>query len=244
MTAPSLSASNPPLVFASMLAPRLYPRYTAAAAIIESATGRPVSLLKHADPSHLLGDEIDGAFVCGLPYTKLRMQDDHLEALVAPIPPGARYQGQPVYFADLVLRIDADIQTFAELAGTRFAFNEQVSHSGYNMVMIELARRGLDFSFFGKMIESGNHEASLDMVRAGVADIAAIDSQLLDAIVAEEPLIVKETRVLASLGPWPIPPFVATARMSQPERAAIRAAFTQMPGWTPVLDEHYDMLRA
>lgn len=240
----SLSTSNQPLRLASYLAPRLYPYYQAAAATIEGATGRSVSLLEIADPSQLLDGEIDGAFVCGLSYTKLRKQDDRLEALVAPTPSGDRYRGRPVYFADLVVSTDSDICNFDQLAGARFAFNEEMSHSGYNMLVIELADRGLELSFFGRTIKSGDHEASLEMVRRGEADIAAIDSQLLDVIVAEDSLVAGEIWVLGSLGPWPIPPFVATSRISQVERAAIRAAFAQMLDWTPVDDAYYDMLRA
>src|SRR2546423_428372 len=49
--------------------------------------------------------EVEIGFICGLPYVwKADRPNAHLELLAAPVMRGARYQGQPVYFSDVVVR--------------------------------------------------------------------------------------------------------------------------------------------
>jgi phosphonate transport system substrate-binding protein len=184
----------------------------------------------------LAAGEIDLAFLCGLPYTRLR----EVEALAAPVPVGERYGGRAVYFSDVIVRADDPAGSLADLRGRRFAFNEEGSHSGYNAVTAEM-----DFAEFGVALEVGSHDAAIAAVRAGEADGAAIDSHLLDVLGKEG------FRVVQSLGPWPEKPLAAGPSVSAERRAEIRSIVAGLPAqpeyrvkrWAATDDAAYDPIR-
>jgi ABC-type nitrate/sulfonate/bicarbonate transport system substrate-binding protein len=64
----------------------------------------------------------------------MRRQPPKLTLLAAPLPAGARYGGKPIYFSDVVVRRDSPYQTFADLRGVTWGYNEPGSQSGYNVV--------------------------------------------------------------------------------------------------------------
>jgi phosphonate transport system substrate-binding protein len=138
----------------------------------------------------------DIVYMCGWPTGSAL---DRWQPLLAPVLAPERYQGRPVYYSDVVLRPGLSPPTWDQLAGSRIAYNEEVSFSGWAAPLIELRRRGLspeDFTW----IASGSHAASLAMLAEGRADLAAIDSMVLE-LSDPQPLTV-----FSSLGPWPAPP--------------------------------------
>lgn len=71
-----------------------------------------------------------------------------------------------------------------------------------------LARRGFGQTFFRRTVESGSHRNSLQMIREGSIDTAAIDSSVLELEVANDPAIGEQIRTIEVLGPSPAPPWV------------------------------------
>ena len=97
-----------------------------------------------------------------------------------------RYQDRPVYFSDVVVRRDrAHFESFVDLRGASWAYNEPRSHSGFNVVRAYLAESGHLDDFFGAVVESGAHSESLEMVLSGRVDGAAIDSTVLEWLTAQ-----------------------------------------------------------
>ncbi len=153
--------------------------------------------------------QIDVAWICGTPYVeKMDRAEPNLELLAAPVAAAARYQGQPVYFSDVLVHKDSPYQQFSDLRGATWAYNEPRSHSGYHVMRYALAQRGLDGDFFGRVIESGAHQRSLQLILEGQVDASAIDSTVLDMIYAQDHTIQSQIRSLAILGPSPMPPWV------------------------------------
>jgi phosphonate transport system substrate-binding protein len=145
-----------------------------------------------------------------------------VEPLAAPVLAGARYGGRPVYFSDVIVRQDSPARTLADLRGCVWAYNDRASHSGWSVVLYELARRGLDLGFFGRVVEAGFHERAMRLVAAGEVDAAAIDSQVLAVALRDDPDLAGRLRVVARFGPSPIQPVVAATRLPAPVRAAAR----------------------
>jgi phosphonate transport system substrate-binding protein len=172
--------------------------------------------------------EIHILWLCGLPYVdKADALDNAVELLAVPVPRGERYRSMPVYFSDIVVRRDRPFQSFLDLRGASWAYNEPRSHSGFNVVRAHLAERGQNGKFFSAAIESGAHSASLDLILSGNADVAAIDSTVLEWLAARRS-IADEVRVIDTLGPSPIPPWVITRGLSPALREAIRDALLGM----------------
>lgn len=168
--------------------------------------------------------EIQILWLCGLPYVhKADQAESGLELLAMPVPRGERYQGRPVYFSDVVIRRDRPFRSFFDLRGASWAFNEPRSHSGFNVVRAYLAEFGQRDKFFGTVVESGAHSASVEMVLSGQVDGSAIDSTVLEWLTAKREGFADEIRVLDTIGPSPIPPWVISRQVPETLRNDIRA---------------------
>ena len=160
---------------------------------------------------------------CGLPYVcKADSLASNIELLAVQVPEDSRCQGRPVCFSDVVVRRESRFQSFEELRGASWAYNEPRSHSGYNVVRHQLAVRGERRNFFGRVVESGAHRLSLAMVLDGRVDGSAIDSAVLEWEMAQRPEISEQIRVIATFGPSPIPPWVISKHVLREQRIAVR----------------------
>lgn len=171
---------------------------------------------------------IDVAWICGAPYVRRVDAGAAIELLAAPVWIGERYEEQPVYFSDVVVGRNSRFRTFADLRGATWAYNEPGSFSGYEAMRYHLAAQGLDGGFFGAWVASGAHSRSLELIRSGAADVAVIDSTVLEAEHAHHPQLRNELRVLAVIGPNPMPPWVVSRRVAPATRARLRELFTAM----------------
>jgi phosphonate transport system substrate-binding protein len=167
--------------------------------------------------------EIDILWLCGLPYVqKAAHAESDMELLAVPVPLSERYQGRAVYFSDVVVRRDNSARCFDDLRGAIWAYNEPRSHSGFNVVRAYLAERGETNGFFARAVESGAHSRSLELVLDGRVDAAAIDSMVLEWFGVRQNALMKRLRVVDSIGPSPIPPWVISRRLSADLRVRVR----------------------
>ena len=249
-----------PLRFANFLAFNVNPTYAAISAEIERVLGVPTSFEEGQTFEQFWRDEIDVGYVCGLPYSKFSDLDEApFELLVAPVLVGTRYAGQAVYFSDVIVHRDSPFQTFDDLRGCTFTYNEGVSYSGYHVVAYHLAEQQRNWYFFGSRIQSGAHLKSIAAVASGQADTAAIDSHALDAEFLLDPTLRDKIRVIDMIGPSPIPPVVVGRRVSAELKAKLRQIYLELhqyPALQPMLeagcierfcdvdDAYYDTIRA
>ena len=162
-------------------------------------------------------------WLCGLPYVhKADLADRAMELLAVPVPAGARYQGRPVYFSDVVVRRESLFESFVELRGASWAYNEPRSHSGFNVVRAYLAEIGELEGFFGSVIESGAHTNSIELILSGAIDGAAIDSTVLEWLSSQRADLADQLRVIDTIGPSPIPPWVISKRLPERLRSRVR----------------------
>lgn len=173
--------------------------------------------------------EIQILWLCGLPYVhKADLAESSMELLAVPVPAGERYQAKPVYYSDVVVRRNSPFRSFLDLRGAGWAYNEPRSHSGFNVVRAHLAEAGVLDGFFGNVVEAGAHSRSLDMILGGEVDGAAIDSTVLEWFALRRYRLMDQIRVIATLGPSPIPPWVISTRLSLELRSLLRELLLTM----------------
>jgi phosphonate transport system substrate-binding protein len=173
--------------------------------------------------------EIQVLWLCGLPYIhKADLAESGMELLAVPIPAGARYASRPVYFSDVVVRRDSTCQSFRGLRGTTWGYNEPRSHSGFNVVRAHLFDLGEVDGFFADAVETGAHSKSLQMVLTGAVDGAAIDSTVLEWLGSQRNGLADEIRVIDTLGPSPIPPWVISCQVAEAQRRLLRQLFSEL----------------
>jgi phosphonate transport system substrate-binding protein len=156
------------------------------------------------DEEPFSGGRVDVGFVCSPTYRWLR---GRVELLPLPVPSDARSNGRPVYFADVIVRAGAAAQRIDDLRGATWAYNDRNSRSGW-FGMIE--RCGDDF--FSRTVMSGSHLRSIEMVLAGEASAASIDSNALRLRGTDG------LRVIESWGPYAIQPAVIRADLRAAEK--------------------------
>jgi phosphonate transport system substrate-binding protein len=172
--------------------------------------------------------EIDLCWICGLPYVDKAERGAEIAPCVAPVMDHPRYRGDAVYFSDVVVRADSPVRAFTDLQGQSWAYNEPQSHSGFNVVRYHLASQGLRWDFFGNLVEAGSHQAALEMILAGGAAGAAIDSSVLEAELRARPGLAENLRIVLTLGPSPSPPWVVSTQLSPRLRARLTDCLTSL----------------
>lgn len=202
---------------------------------------------------------VDLCWICGLPYVR---KADHspgkVRLVAAPVMAGPRYAGRPNYYSDVIVRADDPAESLEQLVGSRWAYNETGSHSGYSVVLAEMARKAVQSPVLAGSIEAGSHERALRMVVAGQADYAAIDSTVLELELERWPELSGLVRAVTTLGPSPIPPLLAGPNLSERTLARVKTALVEMHAtdagrqafilgrasrFVEVKDHHYDPIR-
>lgn len=214
------------MIVATYLAPNLQATYQRIAEAIEKATGQATHFKVGNTLDDFAREQIDIAFLCGLDYVRLtEWEACPVEPLVAPVLQGVRYGNRARYFSDVVVRRESPYASFADLEGLVWAYNEKTSHSGYNLVYFSLLKRHHTLAYFGQMIESGSHQASLNMVLEGRADATALDSHMLDVALHHDGTLASRLRHIATLGPSPIPPVVVSKQLSRVLKQQLQGLF-------------------
>jgi ABC-type phosphate/phosphonate transport system, periplasmic component len=218
-------APEPPLRVLNFLSPLLQETYDTIANALGASVRRQVQTGVGLTPLAFAYGEADIGFLCGLQYVRI-MRDvpGSLELLGAPILEGARYRQQPIYYSDVVVRADQPYKSWGDLKDAIWTYNEESSHSGYNLVCASLLARGVALPYFARALRSGSHLASLHFVLSGQADATAIDSQVLDVLLRREPQLATQLRIIDTFGPSSIPPVVVAARLDPLLKQALRKA--------------------
>lgn len=240
-----------PLVFATYLAPNILPVYRLIAGAVGKRLGIETRFVVGTSFSQLVSGEVDIAFICGLPYVRFA---EHLEPLVAPVLAGDRYDGQPFYFSDVIVRRDSPFQSFADLRGASWSFNDPDSHSGYLVTLIRLLDLGVTNQFFGRVVDAGWHQVSIELVACGAVDASAVDSHVLALELRNRPELQTRLRVIDSFGPSPVQPVVARRALDTRLRQQVREALLSLSGdglskglverLAPITDGWYDPIRS
>jgi phosphonate transport system substrate-binding protein len=215
-----------PLRVASCLAPHLCWLYRFLAACLGDRVGRTPEFIPDASYEQL--DDVDVVFVCSLAYIEHEAIYRRFEPIAAPILAGARYGSRPVYYSDVIVRHDSALRSFADLRGRTWAYNEQLSQSGYGITRYHLARLGETGGYFGQLIEAGRHERAIALVASGEVDAAAIDSHVLDTYLDLHPHLGRALRIIDSLGPSPIQPVAVRRTLSRGCKEDLRLALAEI----------------
>jgi phosphonate transport system substrate-binding protein len=216
------------LRFITFLAPNLFGMYEFITRYVSARLGRATELVVGSTYAEMAA-RCDVGFICGLPYVELKDRYGvNLEPLAAPVLTGPRYGGRPVYYSDVIVRRESSYQTFADLRGRSWAYNEPLSHSGYGITRYRLVQLGETRGYFSRVVEAGWHERAIRLVCSGEVDASAIDSQVLAVALRDQPDLVGRLRVIDTLGPSPIQPIVAGPRLSEGLRAELRSVLVEM----------------
>lgn len=200
--------------------------------------GREIQLetdSRSSGPMHGVSDPFavglaDIGFLCSPSYLYLRGQRRPSIELVpaAFVFHDERARGEAVYFSEVVVRADHQVREFEDLAGCTWGYNDDCSLSGYFAALQKLAEIGCGADYFGRRVQTGSHDASIEAVLNGAIDAAAIDSTVLARARRERPGLGERLRVVESWGPFPIQPIVVRRELGQTLAARIADALLDL----------------
>ena len=191
-------------------------------------SGQPLEVIPHAFPAPLndlwARPDLGATFICGYPYA---LGGRRQQALAAPVPSPARYQGRPVYMTDFVVRADSPFRTLEDTFGHRIGYTVGDSHSGCNAPRHHLLqyrspdRPQLYAASTGPLYTP---RKVIDAVLAGEIDVGPVDGYNLDILRRHEPDLVARLRIVATTDPAPAPLLVAGPDCPPQAAAALRQA--------------------
>ncbi len=175
--------------------------------------GLDIRLLAHGWPEPIAElwarADLCCAFMCGWPFARAMPA---MQAIAAPVPSPARYEGLPRYCSEFLVRADSGWTRLDQTFGHRFGWMADDSQSGFNAPRFALSRHidarrpALYREVVGPL---GTPARTLEALRAGRADVVALDSYYLDLSRRHQPEALEGLRCIATT-PWtPIPLLVA-----------------------------------
>jgi phosphonate transport system substrate-binding protein len=194
------------------------------------------------DESNMLLEQgiIQVGFICGLPYVQ-----EHAEGKVSlvaipvmaadagQIPGTPGYAAVPgKYYSYTIVRKDSPYQSWQDLKGKSYVFNEMTSNSGYNLPRYKLVQLGARswYDWFSRVEVSGSHEESIRMVARGLVDASSVDSMVLDYERHVKDPDALKVRVIETLFPGGagIPPVVVGSQVDPKLRLRLQKALVNM----------------
>jgi ABC-type phosphate/phosphonate transport system substrate-binding protein len=181
-------------------------------------------------------DEVLFTQVCGWPLQTI-FKGRH-QLLARPCYDAAGCTGS-THSAFILVPQDSQARTLHNLRGKRFALNTVHSNSGMNLPRRMIADLAKGQPFFGEVIDTGGHGASLRLLIAGGADCASVDCLTVAFAQDYQPELMAGLRILAQTPPSPAIPFVTSAKSDSKTIAILRECLFELsedPRYRPVLD--------
>lgn len=141
---------------------------------------------------------------------------------------GAMRYGAPgcegIDYRSVLLAREGDAATLAQFAGRTAAVNDLGSYSGCIALRKAVAAAGGDAGFFSRVQVTGSHRASIAALRAGTADIAAIDAVTHALIARHQPELLNGLRGIGFTAAAPGLPLITALGTSAADVQALQRA--------------------
>lgn len=130
----------------------------------------------------------------------------------------------PHHRSALVVRKNSATAGLADLRGRRCALNDHASNSGMNLLRDAIAPLAAGQRFFSDVVVTGSHEASIEAIVRGEADLAAIDCVTLHHLREFRPDLTRAIHILGWTRSAPGLPLITGETTTPAELNALRAA--------------------
>jgi phosphonate transport system substrate-binding protein len=188
---------------------------------LSAKLNRPVKLIQrrtYAELNQLIADgDVDFAFVCTSAYVEGHDQFG-MELIAAPL-----VNGKTVYQSVLIVPVNSDARSMADLRGKIFAFTDPMSLTGRMYPTSLVHDLGSEpETFFDRTFFTYSHDDAIRAVAEKMADGAAVDSLVYDYAVRREPELGKQTRVILRSPDFGIPPAVVSPGIRPKVKAELK----------------------
>ena len=143
----------------------------------------------------IAGKEVDAAFL-GSFTGALASAQLGMEPVARPI----NLDGSSTYWGYVFVRRDSGIERVDQMRGLRLAVVEKATTAGYIFPVAHFRSHGVENldSFFGEVQFWGSHDASINAVLDGRADVGAAKNTIWEHLANEDPRVTSDLRILAT----------------------------------------------
>ena len=166
-----------------------------------------------SDPNLLLSQ------TCGYPLVTGLARHVAVVATPSYIAPGC--QGA-FHRAAVIVRAGSAARSLADLQGRICAVNAPTSNTGMNLLRAAIADVAGGRRFFGGVIQTGSHLASIQHIAEGGADVASVDVVTLALLQRHRPDLTRAVRILAWTEVSPSLPLITSRKWGADILAALR----------------------
>ncbi len=200
--------------------------YESLVRLLGKRLGEDVALVQrktYAEVNALLREgQVQLAFVCTGAFVAGE-EEFGLEAVAVPV-----VHGKTAYRSLVIARAADRAETFSDLQGRAFAFTDPLSNTGRLYPLFLLQQTGVTpDEFFSRTLFTGSHDRSIEAVREGLVDAAAVDSLVFEDIVAK-PEVRGQFKVIEKSPGFGMPPFVVSPRLEKGLRDRITACLVSL----------------
>ncbi len=209
--------------------------YEALVRLIGRRLGEDVALVQrrtYAEVNALLREGgVDMAFVCTGAFVAGEGEFG-LEAVAVPV-----VRGKTTYRSLVIVRAGDRAAKFPDLRGRAFAFTDPLSNTGrlYPLLLLEKAEAGranapdkaTPDEFFSRTFFTGSHDRSVEAVRDGLVDAAAVDSLVFNALTVE-PEARRRFKIVDTSPEFGMPPVVVSPRVEEADKNRIAACLLSL----------------
>jgi phosphonate transport system substrate-binding protein len=138
--------------------------------------------------------ELDGAFLGSFTGTLAISQLG-----VIPIARPINMDGTSTYYGHIFVRKDSNIKTVEDMKGKTLALVERATTAGYVFPLAWFKRQGINDidTYFKEHFFTGSHDAAIDAVMHGEADVGAAKNTIYERMRVMKPRLDKELIILA-----------------------------------------------
>ena len=213
--------------------------WAAVAGLLTPRLGRPIpdTLYWPQDlHAHWLEPTLLLSQTCGYPLSTSLRTKVQVVGTFAYNAPGC----QGIYCKSQLLRRSNDARTaLSQFAGSTLAFNSSDSQSGFNALRALIATTRPERPFFGGAVQSGGHNASIEKVRSGQADMAAVDCVTLAIWRDIHPQLAKDIAVFGETAAYPGLPLITSLSTPPDTLEMLRECLS-----TVAIEERFAAVRA
>ena len=174
-------------------------RFRLLADFLSARIGQPVRLTMLSRYGNIVeritNKEVDaaflGSFTGALASAQLGM---------VPVARPINLDGSSTYWGYIFVRKDSGIETVEQMRGSRLALVEKATTAGYVFPVAYFRRHGIEDyeGYFSEVQFWGSHDASINAVLDGRADVGAAKNTIWEHLSRENPRIEEELRILAT----------------------------------------------
>lgn len=168
--------------------------------------------------------DLDVGFLCNAHYARTK-KEVKFEAIAAPV---LKCCSKPQFQVYVIVNRDSRLESIADIKGMSVDCSDPLSTTALYAKYLLLEKKTTPESYFSKVIYSGGHEMTLQLVANKMVEAGFIDGHIWEYENAKGSPYTAKTRIIHKSRYFTIPPVVVSASMPRQSKTEIKNILLNM----------------